>query len=155
MGICYRGNADVERNQARPHPRWNNLCVRHLTGTAMSQDPQIATLSRLLDASALRAQVHAANIANQNTPGYHAKAVAFEDTFRQALEEDGSEAASQVTPTVYEPRSTMEQADGNDVSMNREVTEMAKNATMYNAYIQMLRGKNKLINLAVSQSPGG
>jgi flagellar basal body rod protein FlgB len=60
-----------------------------------------------------------------------------------------------VKPVVYEPRDTMEQIDGNDVSMNREVAEVAKNATMYDAYIQMARGKIKLMNLAASTVTGG
>lgn len=121
----------------------------------MLEDPRIANLSRLLDASALRAQVHAGNIANQNTPGYKTRAVAFEDAFRAALESGDDDATAQVTPTVYEPHATMEQSDGNDVSLDSEISGMAKNATMYNAYIQMLRGKMKLINMAASQAPGG
>lgn len=121
----------------------------------MIQDPRIATLSRLLDASALRAQVHAGNIANQNTPGYKTRAVAFEDAFQAALADGDQDAAAQVTPTIFEPGGTMEHIDGNDVSLDREITAMAKNSTMYNAYIQMLRGKMRLINLAASQAPGG
>lgn len=131
------------------------MCVKPPGENAMLNDPSVTNLTRLLDASALRAQVHAANIANQNTPGYHAKALAFEDAFQAALADGDDEGAAQLSPTVYEPRNTPEQVDGNDVSLNREITGMAKNATMYNAYIQMLRGKMRLMNLAASQSPGG
>lgn len=121
----------------------------------MFQDPRIANLSRLLDVSALRAQVHAGNIANQNTPGYKTRAVAFEEAFEAAMADGDEDAAARVEATIFEPGSTMEHIDGNDVSLDREITGMAKNATMYNAYIQMLRGKMRLINLAASQAPGG
>ena len=42
-------------------------------------------LAKLMDVASLRAKVHAANIANQNTPGYKSQAVAFEGAFREAL----------------------------------------------------------------------
>lgn len=121
----------------------------------MLQDTSITNLTRLLDASAIRAQVHASNIANQNTPGYHAQAVSFEDAFQQALADNEDDNTDGIVPVVYEARNTAEQADGNDVSVTKEVTEMAKNSTMYNAYAQMLRGKMRLMNIGITQAPGG
>ena len=56
-------------------------------------DDHMKNLSKLLDVSAMRARVHATNIAQQNTPGYRARAVSFEDEFRVALLRDGDSAA--------------------------------------------------------------
>ncbi len=121
----------------------------------MLNDSRLNLMARLMDVAALKAQVHAGNIANQNTPGYKARAVAFDEAFQAALDDGGSDAASRVEPEVYEPRDTMEQPDGNDVSLNREIMESAKNQTMYNAYLAMTKGKMRLLNIAASQAPGG
>lgn len=117
----------------------------------MLGDPHAAVLSRLMDVAALRQRVHAANLANQNTPGYRAKAVAFEDAFREALA-SGDDPGS-VEATVYEPRNTPIQNDGNDVSTDREVLASAQNALLYNTYVSLVRGQQKLIATAVSSSP--
>ena len=118
-------------------------------------DDHLFALSRLLDAAVLRQQVHTANLANQNTPGYKARAVAFEDTFNAALDEGGAERAAEVEPTVTIPRSTPADADGNDVAVEHEVAALAKNQMLYNAYVQMARGKMRLINTALTSAPGG
>ena len=118
-------------------------------------DDRLLALSRLLDASTLRQQVHAANLANQNTPGYKARAVAFEEAFNQALEDGGTERALEVEPEVYTPLATPADPDGNDVSVDREVSALAKNQMLYNAYVQVARGKLRLVNTAISSAPGG
>jgi flagellar basal-body rod protein FlgB len=97
--------------------------------------------------------VHAGNIANQNTPGYKSRAVSFDAAFQEALESGGEAAATRVEPQIYEPRDTMEQPDGNDVSLNREIIESAKNQTMYNAYLAMVKGKMRLLTIAAGQAP--
>ena len=116
-------------------------------------DAQVSNLSKLMDVAQLRAKVHAANIANQNTPGYHAKAVAFEDAFREALRE--GKPVDEIDPVITEPRDTAEQTDGNDVSVDKEVLGQAQNNTLYNTYLAMLQGKKKLLTIAISTAPGG
>lgn len=118
-------------------------------------DVRLLALSRLLDASALRQQIHEANLANQNTPGYKARAVAFEDAFNQALDDGGPESAAAVEPEIYTPLTTPTDPDGNNVSTDREVAALAKNQMLYNAYIQVTRGKLRLINTALTSAPGG
>jgi flagellar basal-body rod protein FlgB len=118
-------------------------------------DDRLKLMSRLMDISALKAQVHAGNIANQNTPGYRAKAVAFDQAFEQALREQGADEAADVEAMIYEPQNTPVHDDGNDVSLNQEIMESAKNQTMYNAYLAMVKGKMRLLNIAAGQAPGG
>lgn len=119
----------------------------------MHNDQRLTLLARLMDVSVLRAQVHAGNIANQNTPGYRTKAVAFDQAFQQALEGDGE--AGEVEPTIYEPHNTAVQADGNDVAVGKQIVEAAQNQTLYSAYIAMARGKIRLLTIAGGQVPGG
>jgi flagellar basal-body rod protein FlgB len=122
---------------------------------AMLIDDRLKLMARLMDVSALKAQVHAGNIANQNTPGYRAKAVAFDQAFEQALRDQGADEANDVEAEIYEPQNTPVQDDGNDVSLNQEIMESAKNQTMYNAYLAMVKGKMRLLNIAAGQAPGG
>lgn len=116
-------------------------------------DGQADRLAKLMDVSQLRARVHAANIANQNTPGYKAKAVAFEEAFREALA--GGRSVDDLEPEIFEPRTTAEQPDGNNVSVDREVLAQAQNNTLYNTYIALATGKKKLLTIAMSTAPGG
>jgi flagellar basal-body rod protein FlgB len=121
----------------------------------MIQDDRMRVAAQLMDVAALKAQIHAANIANQNTPGYKAKAVRFEESFHDAMSSGGVDKALQVRAEIFEPRETAEDNDGNDVSMSREIMEATKNQTMYSAHIAMSRGKMRLLNMAAGQAPGG
>jgi flagellar basal-body rod protein FlgB len=119
----------------------------------MLGDAHTDLLAKLADVSSLRAKVHAANIANQNTPGYQAQRVAFEAKFHQALSDMG--AADDVDPEIVPAEGLAAQADGNNVSVDREVLEQAQNNTLYNAYLGMLQGRKKLMTIAISSTPGG
>lgn len=121
----------------------------------MLVDERMRNLAKLLDVSALRARVHAENLAHQNTPGYRAKAVAFEESFRTALERGDGASARQVEAVVYEPRSTALDNDGNDVSADAEISAQAQNQLLYQAYIAMLRGKHQIYNSAIRGDGGG
>jgi len=108
-----------------------------------------------MDVAVLRQQVHAGNLANQNTPGFKARAVAFEDAFNQALDDQGEDRAMSVGPRVYEARATPSDPDGNDVSSEREVAALAKNKLLFDTYAQMARGKMRLMSTAITAAPGG
>jgi len=117
----------------------------------MINDSTTVRLGRLLDVSTLKAQVIAGNLANQNTPGYRTRAVAFDDAYRAAIA-NGDDPLS-VTPTVYEPRNTAVDVDGNDVAVDREVLAGAQNAFLYQTYVSLLQGRNRLINTALTSAP--
>ena len=120
----------------------------------MLEDTRMRSLAKLLDVSVLRSQIHAANIANQNTPGYRARAVRFDDAYVEAAALKGDDAALDIEPEIYEPQNTMVRNDGNDVSVDKEVTAAAENAMLYRTYIQLLRGKNSIINQAIRPTGG-
>lgn len=110
-------------------------------------------LAKLMDVSALRGKVHAANIANQNTPGYKAQAVAFEGAFRDALA--SGDSLDSVNPEIYTPNDPSEQNDGNNVAVDREVLEQSQNNTLYNTYVGLAQGRKKLLTIAMTSAPGG
>lgn len=119
----------------------------------MPIDQTMKILSKMLDVSSFRQQVHAGNLANMDTPEYKAKEVLFEDQFNQTLSTLGVDAALEVEPAVSDTLGLAMQNDGNNVSSEREVMAMAQNKTLYDTYIQMMRGKNKMIDIASGAAP--
>jgi flagellar basal-body rod protein FlgB len=75
----------------------------------------MVALHSALDGLAARQRAIADNVANLQTPGYHAKRVAFEDALSQAVA-DGSGA---VTPTVARSLEPTRE-DGNNVNLDTE-----------------------------------
>lgn len=110
-------------------------------------DMNLEYLSKALDASVLRNNVIANNIANVNTPNYMAQAVNFEDMMKEyiAQENNGFQQASynngnlilhnlaNVQPAVY--------STGNKVDINKEMSELAKNQIWYSSIVSQGIGK--------------
>lgn len=111
-------------------------------------DMNLEYLSKALDASVLRNNVIANNIANVNTPNYLAQGVSFEEMMKECIAKDqnGFQQASYdgganallnnlagVQPTVY--------STGNKVDINKEMSELAKNQIWYNAIVSQGIGK--------------
>jgi flagellar basal-body rod protein FlgB len=72
-------------------------------------------LSSALDGLALRQRTIANNIANVNTPNYHAKRVSFEDALAKSVAA-GDGRASATTGTSLEPT----RLNGNNVNLDTE-----------------------------------
>ncbi len=110
---------------------------------------QMDTLARLLDIADLRHRVIAENVANVNTPGYHAMTVSFEDSFQQALKRrDGR--ALQVQPRIVEGDETLQtRLDGNTVDIDMEMAQLAKNSILYRTYTQILTHQVGLMRSAI------
>ncbi|MFT7617196.1 MAG: flagellar basal-body rod protein FlgB [Planctomycetota bacterium] len=106
-------------------------------------------MAKLMTASTKRHSVHAANIANINTPNYIAKEMNFEDSFRAALKDNGAEKALDVSEEIVDSDAEVK-ADGNSVHLEREFNMMQKNQMLFNVYAQMLKHKMKSIKHAIS-----
>jgi flagellar basal-body rod protein FlgB len=107
-------------------------------------------LARLLDAASLRHQVVAQNMANVNTPGYHALDVSFEDLFARRLAQGGETAAADVTGKVVQRAGGVERTDGNNVDVDAELGRLQKNGLLYNAYAQILATRIASMRSAIS-----
>jgi flagellar basal-body rod protein FlgB len=107
-------------------------------------------LAHLLDAASLRHQVVAQNMANVNTPGYHALDVSFEEAFKRSLAQGGETAAAGVSGKVVERKGGAERADGNNVDIDAELGRLQKNALLYNAYSQILASRIASMRSAIS-----
>ena len=109
-------------------------------------DTLVAT-TRALDASSLRQQVIANNLANVNTPGFKRQDVQFEDQLSRALAQKSnpcapasSSAIDSVHPCVVTVNSTSERADGNNVDMEMENVNMAENTLRFDTLAQSVAG---------------
>lgn len=113
-------------------------------------------LEKALDASALRQQVISDNMANVNNPDYQAKAVKFDEHLREAFDHEqakgkpGSFAFKSNLPkhlqiddvggwTKESLKPTVETVGG-DIDVNTEMSSMAKNQILYQAYSSKVSG---------------
>ena len=84
------------------------------------------------------------NIANSETPGYKAKYVTFEDTYRNKLmaasgnSRDVSRAIDRSAWTVHKSETESTRSDGNNVVLDTEQTELTRTALQYQYVIQSL-----------------
>lgn len=105
----------------------------------------------------------AGNIANMDTPGYRARDLDVAN-FQNALAESIQSASETppsgaVGPTTRDdlysgPRDAMEQIvfhDGSDVSMETQVTQIAKNQHMHNMAITTMRSQFALMRAAITE----
>lgn len=104
-------------------------------------------LQKGLDASWLRNKVITNNIANVDTPGFKASSVDFETEFKQALESGRS--LDNVEPSVVTDNSTSYRADGNNVDIDKENVDLAKNSIYYNELIEQVSSEFKRLNSAI------
>lgn len=111
-----------------------------------------------LDGLALRQEVIGRNLANVDTPKYQAQTVSFEETL-QRLEQPSPTLALAMTHAGHlAPRSSQTEAvqianrtggssraDGNNVDVDQELTEMAETGIRYQAMSQLVSKKLLLL----------
>lgn len=127
----------------------------------------VSTLQRGLNASWLRNEVIGNNIANVDTPGFKASHVRFEDLVAEAVDlgegslkmtvtdEDhmpqaGSAALGSIEAEVVKDDTTTTRLDGNNVNIDNEMVEMAKNSINYYATINKINSEFRKLNTAIN-----
>jgi flagellar basal-body rod protein FlgB len=112
--------------------------------------PQETVLEHALGAAALRHKVIANNIANVNTPGFKKSDVVFEDKLAEAMAGKRLPLArthaghlpgrpgDPFTPTVVTDTTTSLRTDGNNVDIDAEMANVAKNTLYYEAVASQL-----------------
>lgn len=107
-------------------------------------------LEKALDASWLRNDAITNNIANADTPGYKRKDVEFEEFLEQAVSFNKSMHKinlNEIQPKVVTKNNSLQtRIDENNVDIDIEMTEMAKNSIRYNTLISLVSKKFKGIN---------
>ena len=125
-------------------------------------DRTIAVLQKSLDLRAQKQQVIAGNIANAETPGYSARKLSFEDNLRKATGSPemtgrkpnakhfpiGSSGISAVQGTITKQLSQNPYGDGNSVSVDDEMFDLAENQTLFEAASQIIKKKFSMLKFA-------
>lgn len=120
-------------------------------------------LEKSLDASWLKMEINSQNIANNDTPGYNAKRVEFDEEFSQALNATGFPMKTSrgkhmntsesnplnVTPRVVSDTHYVARMDDNNVDIDKEMVEFAKNTIQYNALVQKVNSEFSRLKLAI------
>ena len=128
---------------------------------SMIDTPLMRGLERVLDQSALRHQVIAANLANVDTPGYRTRDVRpFAGEIEQAMAGEASPFAEasfakpSFTPVAHEIRGLLERPDGNNVSVERESLLLAQNQLRFTVAVAFLKEQFHQISSAISGGSG-
>ncbi len=134
-----------------------------LIGSILFSDRTPAMLKRSLDLNAQKASVHAANIANAETPGYKASRFEFEGILRGVV--DGSAMPMKATHAghfgapIQDIRSiqgvtdidlTPGRIDGNNVDMEKEVSAFSETQIAYDAAITAMNKRSGIIKSAIT-----
>ena len=123
-----------------------------------------AILEKALDATWLRNEVISNNIANVNTPGYKKAYVRFEEELAAAAEFKtgsskksdkflpiGNDRKSIPAPQIVEDSFTSTRRDNNNVDIDVEMGELAKNTIKFNALITQISKQFNGIRSAINE----
>jgi len=124
---------------------------------SMIDTPLMRGLERVLDVSAFRHQIIAANLANIDTPGYRTRDLRpFAREIERAM--DGGESSltgqsltgQSFTPIAHEIRGLLERPDGNNVSVERESLLLAQNQLRFQVAVQFMKAEFHRMSLAIT-----
>lgn len=116
----------------------------------------------------MRHGVTASNIANAETPHYHAKKLDFENALASALGEGESiklnatheghftgpgtsGGISEVSPDIYENPNAAVNNDGNTVDLEKEMSALQENSILYKAALQLINKKMAAVKYALGE----
>lgn len=121
------------------------------------------SLESALSTANLKQRVHSANIANVDTPNYKSKQVSFENVLADAADRQAmssfktnpkhiefSNATSKSSSEITENTSTEYSPNGNNVDMDHEMAELAKNQLWYNALTERVSGKLNTLSSVIN-----
>ncbi|MEJ6950209.1 flagellar basal body rod protein FlgB [Natronospora cellulosivora (SeqCode)] len=120
-------------------------------------------LQKGLDGSSQRQRALSNNIANVNTPNYKRKDVDFISVLRNETKQSGRKALKNTNPKHISFKSTnsqfrkIQQAntsarnDGNNVEVDAEMSELAKNNIYYNTLVQQVNDRFKFLNAVIDK----
>ena len=129
-------------------------------------DQTPTVLRKNLDFEAKRNLLISSNISNINTPGYKAQNLNFKEELRNILgSKDGlsvkmthkkhmggasKEALKSLKPEIFDNEDAA-RSDGNNVSLDKEMSKLAENQIIYNATVQLMAKRGSTIKSAITE----
>lgn len=125
-------------------------------------------LQKGLDAAWLRNEAISNNIANAETPNYKSSSVQFETLFKSALENSDQSfqtkktrdkhisfsddmAAEDVSPVVIQNNNSTMRMDGNNVDIEAENVELARNTIYYYTLTEQINSEFTRLSMAINE----
>src|SRR5689334_4183915 len=110
---------------------------------------------QMLDATVVRQQGLAANIANVETPGYKRLDLPRDFAKEFGAKLQAGEASSMAPAKLAADTATPSiRKDGNNVSLDREMLAMSKNSVEFDTMTELVSGSIKALRLAISGRNG-
>ena len=152
--------------------RASHSLLRPVMLNRLFDNPTQVALEYALDATSARGHLIANNIANADTPGYKALRLSFEDILASELNrtEQGSIGLRQTDPRhlpgtvfhglkgiptpsgfVYSDDRTTYRLDNNNVDIDHEMAEQARNAIEYSALTELVSRRLSGLRTAISE----
>src|SRR5262249_33955495 len=120
---------------------------------ALFNQPSYVATKKLMDATALRHEAIASNIANIETPNYKRidAATNFSVELRAAMGMRDSTRISSMTPTLVEDSTTVSATkDGNNVQLETELMNLNQNTLAHALETQLASGTLLRLRLAIT-----
>ncbi len=116
---------------------------------------RIPLLEKELDASVVRNKAIADNIANIDTPGYKRVDVSFRQALANAIDNSSddvnlSENVEQVDPTIQIDPSNLLTSGANNVDIDQEMAELAKNQLQFKLAAKLMSQTFTLIDKSIN-----
>lgn len=124
----------------------------------------ISILNKSLDGLWLRSKTINQNISNADTPNYKRTTVTFEDRLKEALSNNGirlntthdvhiplSKSLEEIQPNIHIDKSYSYRFDENNVDIDVESANLAKNSIMYNAITNQISAEFEKIKNVINE----
>jgi flagellar basal-body rod protein FlgB len=118
---------------------------------ALFSDPTYVAQKKLMDATVLRHEALAANIANVETPGYKRVDLSknFNDEFAARFR--SGEPEKSPMPVLMEDHDTSAQRpDGNNVDLDKELLSMSGNSMQFETLTEFVSASLRQLRLAIT-----
>ncbi len=137
--------------------------------SGLSFGSTIDTLGNAMAGASMQNEQVANNIANANTPGYHRSQVSFKDALAAAVDgpptdpnqlqmiaDDDRQFGFSNGPIPYDPKPqtdnvTQMRADGSNVDIDKEMSELADNSAYQQTMAQLLQGQYSRLKESISE----
>lgn len=130
-------------------------------------DPTVGAINTSLNLRLTNQNVISSNIANADTPGYKAKAMEFEQTFRDALgvadrltpagdhpDHITPRETDPINPEIYDDPNGVESLDGNTVNRGEEMAKLSTNQILYDAGVEVMKRKLGILEYSITEGGG-
>ncbi len=120
---------------------------------ALLSQPSFVAASKMLDATAMRHEAIASNLANLATPGYRRVDLnpTFDTELRQALGSGDVAALNRLQPKIEADASArVEGPNGNSVQLEDELMYMSQNMMAHSLNVQIVNGSIDRLKMAIT-----